>query len=185
MNLEVWYALDNTKLSDIERLESIINTLEFKNKIKFLFKPFKETKCPHQEAAYILLKWAEKEYIGLDTLKKLLMLKEVEKSQVEEMAKSLGLCNDSVKSLFEGDAYRFDLKIDYVESRDFFIDQTTLMVGVDNILSITSSDEEIKAFLIDAYQNKKNKILACGHIGVCSDTKCGLKKNPEGVKKCK
>lgn len=185
MNLEVWYSLDHTKLSDIERLEAIIDSLAFKHKIKFLFKPFKETKCPHQEAAYILLKWAEKEYMGLETLKKLLMLREVEKSRVEEMAINLGLCNDSIKELFEGNAYRFDLKIDYVESRDFFIDKTTLMVGVDNILSMSRPDEDIRNFLIDAYQNKKKKVLACGHLGYCTDEKCTLKETGEKIEKCK
>lgn len=185
MNLEVWYSLSNTNISDIERLERIIGELVFKNRIKMLFKPFKETVCPHQEAAYILLKWAEKEYMGLDVLKKLLLLKNVEKNRMEGMANELGLCTPQIRDVFDSDDYRLDLSVDYVESREFFINQTTLMVGEDNVIAITRSDEDIKTFLIDSFYKIKTKIAKCDQSSYCSDDKCQFKEQGVQQVKCK
>lgn len=185
MNIEVWYSLSNTKISDLERLERVLDQLSYKNKIKLLFKPFFETKCPHQKAAYVLLKWAEKEYMGLDVLKKILSLREVEKSKVEAMANDLGLCNEQVKDLLEGEDYKFDLKIDFIESRELFIHQTTLMIGEDNAIDLTQDDETLRAFIDQAYLNKGKKIKACVKDSYCSDEQCQFHKQGVQEVKCK
>ena len=185
MNLEVWYSLTNTKISDLERLESVINDLSYKNKVKLLFKPFIETKCPHQKAAYILLKWAEKEYMGLEVLKKILSLRDVEKTKMESMAQDLGLCTPQIKDLFEGDDYKLDLKIDYIESRDFFIHQTTLMIGEDNTIDAAQPNEVIKDFIDNAYYKRGKKTKACASQSFCSDEQCQFHKQGVQEVKCK
>lgn len=185
MNLEVWYSLSNTKLTDVERLERVLNSLSFKDKIKLLFKPFKETKCPHEKAAYVLLKWAEKEYMGLDTLKKILSLRGVEKEKVAQMANNLGLCTAQIKDLFESDEYKLDLKIDYIESREFFIHQTTLMIGEDHVIDAGQDEQIIREFIEQAYINKGKKQKHCHKDAYCSDEQCQF--HQEGVQtvKCK
>ncbi|HKL84151.1 MAG TPA: hypothetical protein VJZ48_01590 [Bacilli bacterium] len=185
MNLEVWYSLSNTKITDLERLEDVIASLPYKQKIKLLFKPFVETKCPHQKAAYILLKWAEKEYMGLEVLKKILSLRNLEKTEMELMAANLGLCSPQIKDIFEGDDYKLDLKIDFIESKDFLIHQTTLMIGEDNVIDASLSSETIRHFIDDAYHNKGKKIKACSKVSFCSDEQCQFHKQGVQEVKCK
>ena len=40
MNLEVWYSLSNTKITDLERLEDVIASLPYKQKDQTLIQTF-------------------------------------------------------------------------------------------------------------------------------------------------
>jgi predicted DsbA family dithiol-disulfide isomerase len=185
MNLEVWYSLVNTKVSDLEKLEKVIQSLSYKHRLKLLFKPFKETLCPHQKAAYVLLKWAEKEYLGLIVLKRILALEVCTKDALTQMADSLGLCATQVKDLFESEDYLRDLEIDYVESKEFFIDQTTLMIGEDHLISLSLESDQIKEFIDHAYLVHTKKIKPCAKIHYCSDEQCQFHKQGVQEEKCK
>lgn len=185
MNLEVWYSLSQLPLSDLEKLEHIINSRPYKHRLKLLFKPIHDTACPHQKAAYVFLKWAEKEYLGLIVLKRLLALGHFEKSDLMKMGKDLGLCQTQVSDVLCSEDYEADLSIDFSESQSFFIDRPTLMIGENRVISLSQDADNIAGFIDYAYAVHTKTIKKCDPKQYCSDEQCQFHYQGVQIIKCK